>query len=89
MRHRTIPTEKCYFCGQHNQVVYNKLETYTLQGLRRVHYCDSCHKRTLEARAAVVPSKYDKMAALVKPLQQSTSMTQEQLQTLQELLFVQ
>ena len=82
MRFRIIPTEKCYSCGQQNQIVYNKLETHTLFGLRRVLYCDSCHKNELDARGAGLARTNQSTSSVLGKL------SKQQLQQLQVLLQI-
>ena len=44
MHHRLIHTERCYYCREQNQVVYNRHEVLTCFGIRRVCICDECHR---------------------------------------------
>ena len=48
MHYKVIHTEKCYQCGQSNQVVYNRREVHTRFGIQRVCLCDECHKIRME-----------------------------------------
>ena len=82
MRFRTIYTEKCYSCEQYNQIVYNKLEIETLFGVRRVHFCDSCHKRELDVRNAGLATANQSASSKLGKL------TRQQLQQLQVLLQI-
>ena len=64
MKFQSIPTEVCYLCKAHNQPVFNKREMHTLQGLRRVHLCDACHKKEMEKKVLNAP----KLANLTIPI---------------------